>query len=52
MRTFTIILSLGMTVMLLGCGLLNGGKENPPNSEPDDAVGGAISSVARSTVRR
>ena len=32
MRTLTVILSFGMTVMLLGCGLLNGG-ENPPDSE-------------------
>ena len=32
MRTFTVILSFGMTVMLLGCGLLSGG-ENPPDSE-------------------
>ena len=32
-RTFTVILSFGMTVVLLGCGLLSGG-ENPPDSEP------------------
>ena len=29
MRTFTVILLLGMTVMLLGCGLLNGGEKSP-----------------------
>ena len=33
MRTFTVILSFGMTVMLLGCGLFNGGEESP-ESEP------------------
>ncbi len=33
MRTFTVILLFGMAVMLLGCGLLNGG-ENSPDSEP------------------
>ena len=33
MRTFTVILLLGMTVMLLGCGLLNDG-EHTPDSEP------------------
>ena len=32
MRTLTVVLSFGMTVMLLGCGLLSGG-ENPPDSE-------------------
>ena len=32
MRTLTVVLSFGMTVMLLGCGLLNSG-ENPPDSE-------------------
>ena len=29
MRKFTIILSFGMTVMLLGCGLLDGGENSP-----------------------
>ncbi len=33
MRTFTVILLFGVTVMLLGCGLLNGG-ENSPDREP------------------
>ena len=33
MRTFTIMLSFGMTMMLLSCGLLNDG-ENSPDSEP------------------
>ena len=33
MRTFTIILTFGMTVMLLGCGLLNG-EENPRIASP------------------
>ena len=33
MRTFTAIILFGMTVMLLGCGLLNGGEESP-DSEP------------------
>ena len=29
MRTFTAIILFGVTVMLLGCGLLNGGEESP-----------------------
>ena len=33
MRTLTVILALGMTAMLLGCGLLNG-EEKSPDSEP------------------
>ena len=33
MRTFTVILSFGMAVMLLGCGLFKGGEETP-ESEP------------------
>ena len=33
MRKFTIILSFGMAVVLLGCGLL-GDRENPPESNP------------------
>ena len=47
MRTFTVILSFGIAVMLLGCGLLIGGDKSPesepvtPSAEPTEVSEGA-----------
>ena len=38
MRTFTLILPLGLATMLLGCGLLNGGDEPPESKQVTPTV--------------
>ena len=52
MRTFTVVLSFGTAVMLLGCGLLDGGDKSPeserltPSVEPSGVSEGLQSSTA------